>query len=291
MARALPRTVETALGGIELLDAGSGPALLALHGGMGGWDQGVILAQTLFGRQPPFRLLSVSRPGYLGTPLGHSTTPEAQADLLAALLDRLSVRAALVSAVSAGGPAALCFAARHPERCLGIMLVSACTGRLAMPPGAARRLPMIRFAAGFPPLAGLLGLLARANPSAAARRSIADEAVLRATLRHPEAGPLLVALQNSVASRLSERLPGTLNDVAQFGAIAPLPLDKVRAPVLAIHGTGDRVVPVSHLDRVAGAIPGASILRIPGGEHVCLMTHLAPVRAAAARFAAGLSEG
>ncbi|WP_127089360.1 alpha/beta fold hydrolase [Aquabacter cavernae] len=286
MRHAIPRTLETGLGPVELLDSGTGPALLALHGGMGGWDQGQILAQTLFGLRPPFRLLSPSRPGYLGTPLAGRVTPAMQADLFAASLDRLGVDKALVAAVSAGGPGAVAFAARHPDRCSGLILVSACTGGLAMPPGAARRLPFIRLATRIPPLAGLLSLLARANPTRAARRSILDEEVLHETLRHPEAGPLLVALQNSVASRLAARLPGTLNDVAQFGAMGPLPLSGLRVPVLAIHGTGDRVVPVSHLDRVEAEVAHAAILRIPRGEHVCLVTHLDAVRTAAARLAA-----
>lgn len=285
----MPRRVATALGPIEIFDTGEGHVLLALHGGMGGWDQGHILAQCLFGRRPPFRVIAVSRPGYLGTPMEARATPTAQADLLAALLDALGIQRALVAAVSAGGPAAINFAARHAARCAGLILVSTCTGHLTIPPGAARRLPFIRLAARLPPLGLLLSVLARVNPGPAARRSILDEEVMRRTLRHPEAGPLLIALQNSVASRLAARLPATLNDVTQFQRMAPLPLAEVRAPVLAIHGTGDRVVPVSHLERIGAAIPSATILRIPNGEHVCLCTHIDAVRAETARFMGNVS--
>lgn len=268
---------------------GAGPPLLTLHGGMGGWDQGLILAQCLFGRTPAFRLINVSRPGYLGTPMNARRTPADQADLLAALLDALGLERVLVAAVSAGGPSALSFAARHPDRCAGLILISACTGHLDIPPGAVRRLPFIRLAARLRPLGALVSLAARLNPSPAARRSILDADVLRRTLRHPEAGPLLIALQNSVASRLSERLSATLNDVVQFQAMEPLPLAAVRVPLLAVHGTADRVVPLAHLERLAKARPDAHMLRIAGGEHVCLCTHLDAVRGAAADFAASLS--
>lgn len=284
-----PRLVSTALGPIEICDTGAGPALLTLHGGMGGWDQGLILAHCLFGRAPAFRLINVSRPGYLGTPMNARRTPADQADLLAALLDSLGLERVLVAAVSAGGPSAISFAARHADRCAGLILISACSGHLDIPPGAARRLPFIGLAARLRPLGALVSLAARLNPGPAARRSILDEEVLRRTLRHPEAGALLIALQNSVASRLSERLPATLNDVAQFQAMAPLPISAVRAPLLAFHGTGDRVVPLAHLERIAKARPDARILKIAAGEHVCLCTHLDAVRSAAADFVGALS--
>jgi pimeloyl-ACP methyl ester carboxylesterase len=69
---------------------GEGPAVLALHGAMGGYDQGLILARTI--GPPGYRFVSVSRPGYLGTPLCAGRTPEEQADLLAHLLDALGIR-------------------------------------------------------------------------------------------------------------------------------------------------------------------------------------------------------
>ncbi|MEW6257801.1 MAG: alpha/beta hydrolase [Pseudomonadota bacterium] len=284
-----PRLVATQLGPIEICDVGAGRPLLTIHGGMGGWDQGLILAQCLFGRAPAFRLINVSRPGYLGTPQNARRAPADQADLLAALLDALGLERALVAAVSAGGPSAISFAARHADRCAGLILISACSGHLEIPAGAARRLPFIRLAARLRPLGELVSLAARLNPGPAARRSILDPDVQRRTLRHPEAGPLLIALQNSVASRLSERLSATLNDVTQFQAMAPLPFAAVRAPLLAVHGTGDRVVPLAHLERIAKARPDARLLKIANGEHVCLCTHLDAVRSAAADFVAALS--
>ena len=51
-------------------------------------------------------------------------TPEAQADLLAALLDTLAIGQAAVIAISGGGPAAIHFALRHPTRCRALVLCS-----------------------------------------------------------------------------------------------------------------------------------------------------------------------
>ena len=122
--RPVPTIVKTRCGDIEYAEFGSGPAVLCLHGAMGGYDQSLTLARTVCA--PAFRFLAVSRPGYLGTPLSSGKTAEEQADLCAALLDELKIEHVAAIAVSGGGPCALQFALRHPERCRGLVLVSTC---------------------------------------------------------------------------------------------------------------------------------------------------------------------
>ena len=110
--------VATALGPVEYATLGDGRPLLYLHGPLGGFDQilGVLRAQ--YGNAgPEFRAIIPSRPGYLRTPLSTGRTPAEQADAMAALLGVLKVPRVAVVGGSDGGPAALMFAARHPERC------------------------------------------------------------------------------------------------------------------------------------------------------------------------------
>jgi pimeloyl-ACP methyl ester carboxylesterase len=237
-----------------------------------------------------FRVIAVSRPGYLGTPFGEARTPEQQADLYAALFDRLGISTALVIAVSAGGPSALQFALRHPSRCAGLILVSACSGRLDIPPEVAVRLPVMKLMARLPWLTGLMRWLSSRSPSRRASRSIRDEAVLNRTLAHPQAGPLMHALQASTKSRLAQRLPGMLNDIAQFAAMPPMPLSQVRAPTLVMHGTGDRAVPFVHGKRVADEVPHAGLMAVDGGEHVAIFTHLDDIRARVCLFVERLAR-
>lgn len=270
---------------MEYAEVGQGLPVLCIHGGMGGYDQGLLLADCVLGRSAPYRVLAPSRPGYLGTPIAGRQTPQDHARLFAALLDARGIDKALVIAVSAGGPSSLAFALAFPERCAGLVLVSAVTGALDIPPGAAQRLPFIRVAARISILGDLVSWVARVRPERAARRSILDPRVRRATMEHLEAGPLMCALQESVASRISERLDATLNDVAQFNRMPPFDLSVLAVPLLAIHGSADRVVPVSHLDRVASARPEAGVMRIPAGEHVCLVTHLEDIRRETLAFA------
>ncbi|MCK5119979.1 MAG: alpha/beta hydrolase, partial [Candidatus Latescibacteria bacterium] len=97
-----PKTAETALGVVEYVEMGDGPVVIAIHGAMGGYDQSVILAQTI--GDAGYRYIAMTRPGYLGTPMRSGQTPEQQGDLIAALLDKLSIAKAGVMAVSGGGP-------------------------------------------------------------------------------------------------------------------------------------------------------------------------------------------
>src|SRR5205085_9767873 len=96
------RLLETRQGTVEYRLEGNGPAVLFLHGSPGGYDQGIPMAQAL--DLQGFTLLSLSRPGYRRTPLSSGETPEAQADLYAAMLDALNVSQVTVMAISGGGP-------------------------------------------------------------------------------------------------------------------------------------------------------------------------------------------
>ncbi|MHA2382287.1 MAG: alpha/beta fold hydrolase, partial [Candidatus Thorarchaeota archaeon] len=72
-----------------------------------------------------FSLLSISRPGYLRTPLSTGETFEEQADAIAALLDTLGISKVVILAASGGGPIGLYFALRHPNRLNALILMAA----------------------------------------------------------------------------------------------------------------------------------------------------------------------
>jgi len=280
--------LRTRAGIFELIDEGAGPALLALHGGMGGYDQSWLLAKTLLSDEERFRILALSRPGYLGTAQKIGTTPQAQADSFVALLDELKIGKALVAAVSAGGPSALYFAQRHPERCAGLVMVSTATGKLDMAAEILSRTRSMQLFAHVPGLPWLFrqGVLHQAEE--AARRGIKDAELARRTLNDPEAGPMMIALQAGIFSRMSERLAGTVNDTELFQAMTAIPFADVRVPTLVLHGTDDDVVPLSHARAVAKGVPGAKLVTLSGGGHMALFSHLDEVRSATKDFLSGL---
>lgn len=288
MSQDSPVLARTARGLIEYVCQGHGPAVLALHGGMGGYDQGLILARALFEEAVSVQVISVSRPGYLGSPLDDVRSARHQADLYAALLDELGVSQTFVVAVSAGGPSALQFAARHPGRCRGVILVSAATGGLAVPPEITARMKNMRIIARIPGAPQLLRWLGARSSSRIAARSVSDPVLRARTLAHPQSGKLLRELHASVMNRFARRLPGTLNDMAEGGVRIDEAIRAIRCPILAVHGTADRVVPFAHAERVAHENPGGVVMAVDGAEHVVLFTHLEAIRD---RVAAFLSAG
>lgn len=115
------KIVETKSGPIEYAEAGEGPVILVIHGAGGGFDQGLEILAPLARRG--FRLVAVSRFGYLRTPFPADASPAAQADAHAHLLDALGIQRAAIFGVSAGGPSAMQFAIRHPARATALILM------------------------------------------------------------------------------------------------------------------------------------------------------------------------
>ncbi len=111
----------TPCGPVEYAMAGDGAAVLIVHGAGGGYDQGLEFAKPL--AMSGFRIIAMSRFGYLRTPLPTDASAAAQADVHACLLDALKVERAAVIGASAGAPSAMQFALRHPARCAALVLL------------------------------------------------------------------------------------------------------------------------------------------------------------------------
>jgi pimeloyl-ACP methyl ester carboxylesterase len=111
----------TACGPIEYAVAGSGPAVLVIHGAGGGYSQASEFSQSL--AAAGFKAIAMSRFGYLRTPLPAHASPAAQADAHACLLDALGIRTAAAFGVSAGAPSALQYCLRHQARCTALVLL------------------------------------------------------------------------------------------------------------------------------------------------------------------------
>jgi pimeloyl-ACP methyl ester carboxylesterase len=115
------RVAHTASGPIEYAEVGDGPAVLVVHGAGGGVDQGLDFGGVL--APAGFRVIAMSRFGYLGTPLPLDASPQAQADAHAHLLDALGIERAAIAGAAAGAPSSMQFALRHRERCTALALL------------------------------------------------------------------------------------------------------------------------------------------------------------------------
>jgi pimeloyl-ACP methyl ester carboxylesterase len=153
------RIVKTAAGDVELEERGSGTPVLVVHGSPGGIDAGRAMGGFL--PEDRFRIIALSRQGYLGTPLGaDGASIDHEADLLAAVLDSLGVDRAGVFAWSGGGPSAYRLAVRHPERVASLIALAAVSARYETPAPSASDRFMFGTTAG----QWLIGFLARRSP-------------------------------------------------------------------------------------------------------------------------------
>ncbi|MBN2046161.1 MAG: alpha/beta hydrolase [Anaerolineales bacterium] len=255
---AASQIIETSRGPVEALITGVGPAVVVLHGALGGYDRARVYSFPEAG----FKFICPSRPGYLRTPLTAGKTAEEQADLTAALLDSLGIEKAAVIACSAGGPPAIQFTLRHPHRCWGLVMGNAINA----------------------PLSGLHGLI---TPVAQAFFGWdwftwlgVNRTVLfllrpnlgRQTLGDPAKQAHIKAMLDSMHPT-SVRKAGLLNDLSQFQGHDGYPLEEISIPTLVVHGTADIVVPYAQGQASAKRIPNADFLSIKGGTHLCFISH------------------
>ena len=278
--KVVPKRANTALGVIEYVDIGEGPAVVTIHGAMGGYDQSLLLAQTVGG--PNYRYLAISRPGYLGTPISSGKTPVQQADLIAALLDTLGIANAGVLGVSGGGPSAIHFGLRHADRCNGLVLVATCADKVTMPIPAAFN--VMKFLARWSWFGNYFQRKAARDLVATARRSIRDEEILQRTVNDAESWPLFSTMLVSTYNQMSQRIIGTENDI-HITRTESYPLEKLTVPVLVVHGTADRLVQYDiHAKTYARRVPQVELVTVEGGEHVAIFTHRAQVRSKVMTF-------
>jgi pimeloyl-ACP methyl ester carboxylesterase len=241
------RFAPTNSGPIEYGALGGGSPVLILHGLPGGSDQGIALARILGLRG--HRVISPSRPGYLGTSLNVGRTPEEQADACASLLDALGIRRAAVLANSAGGVFAAQLALRHPERVSRLVFMQAITSRMVI---------------GVEDLFNSALLLPRATANV--------PSVIRLALRRGNPALIKHALALAWSTLpLPTKRDGVLNDVAVISELPAYPLSEIRSPSLLVHGDSDQNVPYAQSMAAAAAIPGARLLGIAGGNHSSIL--------------------
>jgi pimeloyl-ACP methyl ester carboxylesterase len=265
------QTVTTALGLVEYdLYGTKGPVVLSLHGGLGGADQGRLFASWLQG--DGFRILSPSRPGYLGTPLASGKTLEAQADLFAALLDTLHIEKVGVLSTSAGGPVAYTFAARYPERVWGLVSIdgvsrhdpeksSSSVMQTAFMNSIGQKLVMLTADISLQSMvSGTLDETSHFTSEQKAQR-------IAYIMNTPKVRTFFKAML-ATTFPYSERTAGTDNDAAQARTMQPLPFARVKAPSFILHGTLDGDVPFDDSVYASEHIPNAQHYWMMNGDHL-----------------------
>lgn len=281
---------DTILGPIEYFEkdnsiGDSNGVVITIHGAMGGYDQSDVLGKTI--GPSGYRYISISRPGYLGTPLKGRETAEAQADLIAALLDFLKIDEVIVFAISGGGYSALHFALRHSDRCKALVLCSTTGGRNNVP--IPFTFNVMKLLARIPFFPSLMRKSVEKNLEGVLKKSISHPDIFASTIKNKEVMTLFRELSLGGMDNMAKRLTGTINDI-RITQSSDYPLKNIRVPTLVIHGTDDPLVPFNeHGKRLADEIAGAKLYLAERGEHVTIFTHREEVKKIVSDFLKRLS--
>lgn len=261
--------VETDLGPVQVAREGDGPRVLSIHGSPGGFDQGLVWAQRL--RTGGCQLIAPSRPGYLRTPLDSGRSPSEQADLYASMLDALHIDKVTILGISSGGPSAVHFAARHPNRTKALLLDAAVLLPISPVSNAIER-AIFESSAGvwlscqiakrWPRLtAAFVVDVLSAGLSKDRKRDAVDWIT-----SSPARLDCVVELPASLAPRRF-RKSGQRNDESNEINLEPLPFAEVTAPTLIAQGNNDAFPLIDHAISAASKIPDAELMFVEEGHH------------------------
>jgi pimeloyl-ACP methyl ester carboxylesterase len=228
--------------------AGSGPALVLLHGYVG--DGPTTWRRQLDGLSDEFTVLAWDAPG-----AGRSTDPperfglDAYADCLAGFLDKLRLDSARVAGLSFGGIVALALQRRHSATSSALILAGATAGWAgSLPPNVAeRRLRQALALADGTPDAFVGALLPTMFSKTMPPETVSD---FRASMQafHPRG---FRAMARASAEDVRDVLP------------------HVDVPTLLVYGDRDVRAPLTVAESLQAAISGSRLVVLPDAGHVC----------------------
>mgnify|MGYP003385058009 CR=1 FL=1 len=265
------RIAQTPCGPIEYAVAGDGPPVLMVHGAGGGFDQGLDIGAPLVERG--FRVIAVSRFGYLRTPLPTDATPAAQADAHACLLDALGIRRVAVAGISAGAPSSLQFALRYPKRISALVLL---VPAVYVPrPGGAAPVTTPRGTTLLIDMGLRSDFLFWAASRLARRTAItailATPPAVVETASPEERARTLQVLEHILP--ITQRRLGLLNEAAVIPSLQRYELERINVPTLTISCADDLFGTYDGARYTAEQIPGARFVGYASGGHLWVGHH------------------
>jgi pimeloyl-ACP methyl ester carboxylesterase len=218
-----------------------------------------------------WRVIAPSRFGYLRSAFPYDPSSENQADAFVDLLDHLAIDHAPVIGGSAGALSAMQFAIRHPDRCSALVAMvpaAYAPGRPPVnPPGPlaqaiidyALKSDFLFWSAMSLNEDAMIGALLATNPALVRGAAPAERARVRSILRH--------------ILPVSDRAQGLLNDGRLAYDPAPMALDTIRVPTLALSLEDDRFQTIAAARHIAASVPGARLVTYAEGGHVWVGHH------------------
>ncbi|WAC04154.1 MAG: alpha/beta hydrolase [Methanoregula sp.] len=261
-------------GDIEYAVQGEGIPVLLLHGAGGGFDFGLWSGRVFFKNN--HKIISVSRFGYLRSPIPEDASIQKQAAQYHILLDHLNITNVVVVGTSAGGPSAIQFANDYPENCSGLILISA----VSMPEPQGSEEPMhIK----------VIHLIQQSDYSYWLFSRLGQSTILDMMGIPKGVNEQFTPEQKQLAQEMLDvmhpmtlRYAGTINDAEM------LPGDEISAgniscPVLIMHARDDALVNYTHAINSHEKIPHSRLVLFDTGGHA-MLSQIDPVRENVTQF-------
>lgn len=270
------KVVETSFGAVEYAERGEGEAVLVSHAPGGGYDQGMLIAESWIGDGA--RCIAPSRFGYLRSAAPENATPEMQADAWLELLDALEIDRTAVIGMAAGAFSAMQFALRHPGRVSALILVSTAgwcspTDLDIQPRRLCAYLPLVMRDFGFWSAATYAG--------AAVAAALGAPPVVQKGLGGEEARFAQRFISTMIP--LSMRHEGLRADCRALDTTPRYAMERIAAPTLVLHSTDDPLMPFAWGNTAAKTVPHARLVAFHRGGHL-LLGHHEEVRDQLGRF-------
>ena len=230
--------IKTSAGEIEYKIEGEGTPMLLLHGAGGGFDQGLWMRRVFL--EDKYKFISVSRYGFLRSPIPDNASIKNQAALYSALLDDLNVTKVIVVGGSAGGASAIQFANDYPEKTSALILLFAVSG--PEPEGDVE-----------PISSKIIHLIQQSDYSYwifSEQKQYAQEML---DVMHP----------------MTQRYKGTIND-AKMLYLENISTDNITSPTLILHSKDDALVNYYHAMNSHDKIKDSKLILLETGGHAML---------------------
>jgi pimeloyl-ACP methyl ester carboxylesterase len=248
-------------GSTQVIEAGDGPPILFVHGGLGEAFQWAPLFPLL---APQYRVIAVDRPGHgLADPFDYrGVSVRAHAcEFLRGMLDALNLPSAPIVGTSMGGLWATSLALAHPERVSHLVLVGS-------PAGAVRQIPfMLRL--GTLPGIRLIARQMMARPTRSTVRQ-GWSALLVAHAERLEDDFLDLCVASQIRNHANWL--GLVDTAVNFFGLKPeLLLEphwaRLLAPTTLIWGDRDAWASVEVAEAIVAAHPKIRLVRVPDAGH------------------------
>jgi pimeloyl-ACP methyl ester carboxylesterase len=247
---------------VNLVEIGSGPPLVFVHGLAGSWTNWL---ENICEFADDHRVIALDLPGFGASEItGEAISIQGYARLLEDLCAKLEIASAAVVGSSMGGLVSAELALRHPQRVERLCLVSAAGLSI-------EKLPLnhvLKAAAPLERVFSFYGGLVASRAATLARRRRLRQVMMALVAAHPGRLPAPLAAELVAGAGRPGLLPG-------LQAMSAYPirdrLAEIACPTFIVWGDRDRLVPMRDAGEFERLIPGARKIIYPDTGHLPML--------------------